>query len=949
MYKTKGLKIFCSVTLTLILLLNAASSYAAFADEPSDTASFLEKTVTSANIWELTPYKEWILQNNDVTKASNTIRIEANDYIPSNEDGAAQTQNGEVILTEGSHAQFSVTAPSKGLYTLKIGYEAIMGESLFSSPIEISLETNGKIPYKEASKLFFSRTYESMEKTFEKDEFGNDMQPTQKEVSAERAYILNDNTGYNPTGLYILLEDGVNTVTLKALRSGIKIKWLELSPIDDVITYSRYKENHAKTSQDNSKEPAWLIEAEDIYQKSDCTISPVTDRSSGSVTPNSPDVMLLNTVGGGNFSTVGQWAAWTVDIKKSGFYKIALRCRQNTNAGAVSSRKITIDGKLPFREASELLFPYSQNYSALTLKSGQTELEFYFDEGKHEICLEVVLGPMAEYLEQISNTLSSLNNDYLRILFYTGSKPDIYREYGFEKLIPDVIEDFKKQSEILKNVSQGLKNLSFSNGGSTATLDRLSILLAKMSKDTDKIAPNFEPLNESLAALGTWLNTYTSQPLQIDSITVFPSAQQTKNKKDSFFSNLWFKAKIFIASFTNNYSSKAGDTKEVNVWIATGRDQSKVISRLSNNDAKKTGINARVRLVTADSLLPNVLAGTAVDVYINAEAASPIDYAIRGAVLDLKQFSDFDELSKRFHPAALEPFSYKNAVYALPESLDFPLMFYRKDIFDRLEINVPKTWDEFYETVALLQKNNLTVGVAWTDMFNILLCQSGGSYYNKEKTESALSQYSSLDAFAKTTRLYTDYGLPVEFSFANRFRNGNMPLGIVPYTMYNQLYLFAPEIDGLWEFSVVPGIKGEDGSINNSVVSGGSGAIILRTTKDKNASWKFLKWWTQPQTQTDFGLEMEKVMGPAARQSSANIDVVKGFPWTSHEFSVIENQWNKITAIPQIPGSYYTQRTLDFAFSSAYSLKQDPSRTLQENVKQLNDEIERKTAEFEDK
>lgn len=87
-------------------------------------------------------------------------------------------------------------------------------------------------------------------------------------------------------------------------------------------------------------------------------------------------------------------------------------------------------------------------------------------------------------------------------------------------------------------------------------------------------------------------------------------------------------------------------------------------------------------------------------------------------------------------------------------------------------------------------------------------------------------------------------------------------------------------------------------------------------------------------------------MGPAGRQSSANLDVIRAYPWTAQESEVIERQWDTLRAIPQIPGSYYTQRTLDFAFNSVYSLGEDPVRVLEENVRQLNDEIDRKMAEF---
>ena len=902
----------------------------------------------TAESWSLPSYSDWLARQGDAAEAKDTIRLTAEDYLSSQPGNTAKAADGQILLGEGTAASFTVTSPKGGLYALRIGYEAVPGESQFSSALELSLAVNGETPYRECSRMTLSRAFGHTQPAFEQDEFGNDVQPDAQELTIPQEYTLSDGSGYHPEGLYILLQPGENTLTFTGVRGGIRLSWAELGPRAAVMNYADYRAAHDDEPQENAQAEPLFIEAENVLRKSDCTISPSSDRSSASVTPNSAEVMRLNTIGGSNYNTVGQWAVWQVDVKESGYYKIALHARQGANAGAVSSRKLLIDGRLPFEEAAALVFPYSSKYGNYVLSADGQELTFYLEAGRHEIALEVVLGPMAAFLEKVSAALTALNDDYLQILFYTGSKPDIYREYGFEKLIPEVLEDFRRQADTLEGVSEGIRALAYSRGDSTATLDRMADLLRRMADDTDEIARNFTLFNDNLSALGTWLNQYVQQPLQIDSIRLVPEGQQAEPVKDSFWGNLAFKFRIFLHSFLDDYAYAGGEgeSKVVNVWLATGRDQSRVISRLSRIDAAKTGVSARVSLVAADALLPNVLAGSSIDVYVTAQAADPINYAIRGAVEDLTQFDDFEAVSQRFHPAAFTPFSYQGAVYALPESFDFPLMFYRRDIFAQLGLAVPETWDDFYETVAVLQKNNLTAGVLWSDMFNILLHQSGGSYYNEDKTASALDDGFALEAFENISRLYTDYGLPVEFSFPNRFRNGDMPLGILSYTMYNQLYLFAPEIDGLWAFTEVPGTINAQGEMDNGVIATGTGAILLRSAADKDAAWEFLKWWTSTETQTAYGIEMEKVMGPAGRQSSANLDVIRAYPWTAQESEVIERQWDTLRAIPQIPGSYYTQRTLDFAFNSVYSLGEDPARVLEENVRQLNDEIDRKMAEF---
>ena len=69
------------------------------------------------------------------------------------------------------------------------------------------------------------------------------------------------------------------------------------------------------------------------------------------------------------------------------------------------------------------------------------------------------------------------------------------------------------------------------------------------------------------------------------------------------------------------------------------------------------------------------------------------------------------------------------------------------------------------------------------------------------------------------TEFFTSYGCLVTFDFSNRFRTGEMPLGLADYTAYNQLSVFAPEIKGLWGFTDIPGIEKEDGTIDHTALS----------------------------------------------------------------------------------------------------------------------------------
>jgi ABC-type glycerol-3-phosphate transport system substrate-binding protein len=198
------------------------------------------------------------------------------------------------------------------------------------------------------------------------------------------------------------------------------------------------------------------------------------------------------------------------------------------------------------------------------------------------------------------------------------------------------------------------------------------------------------------------------------------------------------------------------------------------------------------------------------------------------------------------------------------------------------------------------------------------------------------------------TRFYTDYSFPVQANFVNRFRSGQMPIGITYYNVYNTLSVFAPEIRGKWDFIPVPGtIVSDSGStIRRETVSTGTAVMIMNNCENKEAAWEYLKWWTSTDVQVRFGREMEGILGAAARYPTANVEAMSQLPWTVAEYQKLEEQWDWVKGIPEIPGGYMTGRHLDNAFRLVYNETSNPRETIYDYVQVINEEITKKRREF---
>lgn len=180
----------------------------------------------------------------------------------------------------------------------------------------------------------------------------------------------------------------------------------------------------------------------------------------------------------------------------------------------------------------------------------------------------------------------------------------------------------------------------------------------------------------------------------------------------------------------------------------------------------------------------------------------------------------------------------------------------------------------------------------------------GVALYKEDCIETNLESEAAVATFEEMTDLYILHGLPLAYDFINRFRTGEMPLGIASYVVHNTLAVFAPELRGQWGFVPVPGVMQEDGTINRTVPvnltqlttgnatapQGTTGAIIMEKSEKKEQAWEFLKWWTRADTQVRFGREMEALIGAAARWPTANVEAMLQLPWNVEEREALLEQ-----------------------------------------------------------
>ena len=147
--------------------------------------------------------------------------------------------------------------------------------------------------------------------------------------------------------------------------------------------------------------------------------------------------------------------------------------------------------------------------------------------------------------------------------------------------------------------------------------------------------------------------------------------------------------KRFFHSFRPDpYQSIGADEDELEVWVNRPRQYVDLMQLITDQTfTQETGINVKFSIMPDESklVLANA-AGIQPDVAFGVSTNVPYELAIRNALIDLRAFDDFDEYINVYSPGALLSYVINDSVYAIPETQDFWVTFYRRDIMESLGI-----------------------------------------------------------------------------------------------------------------------------------------------------------------------------------------------------------------------------------------------------------------------
>lgn len=875
-------------------------------------------------------------------------------------------RSGVLLWTsDGGWAEWTFTVPQTGLYWLGIDYYPLQGKTTPGRPIERGFMIDGKYPFNEARRLVLYRQFRDI--PFEEIgrpryyNTGDERRPKQDEIKGWQSVAFQDADATHPGPLLVYLTQGKHTLRLVGRTEPLAIAQLWVKTPQEIPTYAQVSASYAGLPVFEGKDI--IFEAEETYRKALPSLR--RERNSDPAThPFDPDLLLLNVFGGWRWRWGRQWVEWRFEVPEDGLYKIGIYALQNTGNQLPSYRKIEIDGKVPFKELECYEFPYSRQWRLVTLSDSKGEpYLIHLTKGVHILRMTPVMGPLEPTLRALYDVILRMASLYRRIVMVTGTDPDLNFEWELDKTLPDLVPTLNALSKELMDQAKYIEKTMGRRGSIGNSLAMVSDQLRDMARRPDTIPGRLQVLLRNQPTLSSWIRELQTGPLALDRFVVGSPNSKWTQPRVSTFQRLYVSWRHFLLSFRKDYEQvgdvyeldSEGKEKTITVWVQRGREWVEIMKELIDEDfTPKTGIRVNVNTMPTTMDVVGVIKLAAIgghppDAAFGVDPGFPVELAIRKAACNLNQFPGYTEVTKRFRPGALIPYHYRGGDYAIPETQDFQMLFYRKDILEELGLKVPNTWEEVYKLIPMLRRYNMWFGAGAG--YEVFLYKHGGSFYNSDYTKSALDTPEALAAFVEWTDLYTKYGVPIGADLYWHFRVGDIPIITGGFGTYVMLATTAPELAGRWGMAPLPGYRLADGTIarwaGSVALAGGTRvAMIFSMSKHKEEAWELIKWWTSDTIQERYAQEVEALLGTEARWNTANLNAVKTMAWTEQELKDILEQWRWMREIPVVLGGYMTSRQLNFAWTSVVINGDNARDALESAVKEINRELIRKQEEF---
>ncbi|MGO4936058.1 extracellular solute-binding protein [Fundicoccus sp. Sow4_H7] len=939
------MKIFNAIKIVMIVFILVASN----SISPSTVAA-----QTSSNSLPLyNAFLDEMAQANVGVYDGENVTIELSDL-----EGVSEgiIQDDYLVIENLGEAEFEIEAPQEGLYYFVIEY---LDDKDSILPTTLMMEVNGSSQYQEMQNLAFNGLWKRDGEII-KDRYGNEIAPDVYKVAEDQLGYLTARNGYYNHPFMLHLKEGDNDISFRSTEGTIKFKRIHLMNESQIPSLNLAADSDAVPEGNVNL----VVQGENPVYQSDSSIRPAAAFNDVLI-PYNATSRVLNYLDGASFKQAGDSVTYAVDVAEEGYYYLSLHYQQDAKPDFPVYVNVTTNGEYPSQSFLDQQIPYSSSYSVYTMQNSQSKeaIPLYLEAGTQEITLTITLSPIQEIMQRLEEMVLEIQALSLDIENLLGANIDLRRDIDLENYIPGIPDRILNWAAELEGMIETIKSLAGIEEvpGAFQQLDIARKQLENLGNEPRKIPNRWNELAKGgssvTAQLATLIQTSRNNGISIDQL-ILHQAQAPKIETLNFLQRASNSVSRFLQTFGEQDYEVKINSDYLQVWVNRPRQYIEIMQQMIDQSfTPQTGITVDLSIMPdQNKLILANSAGNEPDVALGVGYAVPFDLAIRGALEELSSFEDYDEVVSDYAPNLLIPASIGEESYALPETMNFYVLFYRTDVLESLGLPIPETMEDVVNMLPALNQRGMnmfyptaTLGTAfkifpWTMP---LVYQSGGNFFTEDILRTGLSTEETLTGVRNLTDLFTIYSMPVDVpSFYQQFRDGTIPIGISDYGNYNLLLNAAPEIANLWDIALTPGVENEEGVVERWTSGGAESSIMFSGSQMKDEAWEFLKWWHSADVQLQFGNSLQTTFGQEYMWNTANLAAFEELPWSTKHKQVILEQSEWIAEVPRVLGGYMIEREVSRLYTSVVVDGDNLRRSADLSIKRINREILRKLEEF---
>lgn len=276
--------------------------------------------------------------------------------------------------------------------------------------------------------------------------------------------------------------------------------------------------------------------------------------------------------------------------------------------------------------------------------------------------------------------------------------------------------------------------------------------------------------------------------------------------------------------------------------------------------------NVKVNLVNAGTnndeytkLQNAIKAGSGAPDVVQIEYQAFPQFSLTDAFVDLSEFG-FADFEGDYSASTWNSVTDGDAIYGLPQDSGPMALFYNQAVFDGLGLEIPTTWDEYYEAAkaihaadpnAYITNDNGDAGFATS-----MIWQAGGQPFQTSGTDVTidLQDAGSVKWTENWNRLVEEGLVAPTSSWSDEwFRglgDGSIATLVIGAWMPGNLISGAPDGSGNWRVAPMPTYDGTPASAEN----GGGGQAVTTQSENPALAAGFLWWLNNSEESVDIFL-----------------------------------------------------------------------------------------------